>query len=188
MENRMKELRAQSVNRKNSKQVCKIYYDAFAKKDRMPFWMMRAMAKMKHTKLLAFYYGNELVGFVYMAVVYPLNFVMFLAVDVELRSQGYGGGMLNYIQAMYPDHKIIISIERCDDLAAENRTERLRRKEFYLRNGFQETGFLVELGSETQEVIVKNGAFDGEEFVSFFRKYSNGTMRPKLWRQEKQGS
>ena len=42
------------------KKVKEIYMRAFPKEERMPFWMMRAMAKMQNTRFLAFYEGARL--------------------------------------------------------------------------------------------------------------------------------
>jgi hypothetical protein len=82
---------------------------------------------------------------------------------------------------MHPDSKIIISIERCDE-GSKDIEQRLRRKKFYVNNGYIETGYLVELAKKKQEIIIKNGEFDEDEFSLFFKEYSNGTMKPKLWR------
>lgn len=62
--------------------------------------------------------------------------------------------------------------------------KRLRRKSFYLRNGFQETGFRIELEKQEQEIIIKNGTFDSREFSGFLKKYSNGTLRPPIWKAD----
>ena len=39
---------------KYRRQVKRIYFDSFPKKDRMPYWMLLLMAKMKHTEFRAF--------------------------------------------------------------------------------------------------------------------------------------
>ena len=79
---------------------------------------------------------------------------MFLAVDSKLRSKGCGSLMLKEIQSLYPENKVIVSIERCDK-TVENLEQRLRRKRFYEKNGFLSTGCLLELSKEQQEVLVK---------------------------------
>lgn len=63
---------------------------------------------------------------------------MFFAVDKALRSKGYGSAILQEIQDMYLEKKIIISIEACDKSATDIEV-RTRRKEFYIRNGYKET-------------------------------------------------
>lgn len=165
----------------NSRDVKRIYFEAFPKEERMPFPMMVAMSKLWNTQFFAFYEGDILCGFVYMATNRKLAFVMFFAVDKELRSKGYGSAILQEIQKKYPDKKIIISIEPCDEKAPDIEL-RKRRKAFYLRNGYKETGYMMKLTGITQEIIITNGEFRKGEFRSFFAVYSNGTMWPKIWK------
>lgn len=176
-------LRVETVTRKTQakKKVKGIYTSSFLKEDRMPFWLMLLLAKMPSTDFISFHDTDILCGFVYMATIENLTFVMFLAVDENNRSKGYGSRILDKIQSMYPNNKIIISIERCD-VDAKDIEQRLRRKKFYDNNGYIETGYLVELANIKQEILIKNGELDKEEFILFFKKYSNGTMKPKVWR------
>lgn len=107
---------------------------------------------------------------------------MFLAVDKNIRSKGYGSKILEEMQSLYPSNKIIISIERCD-VEATNINDRIRRKNFYLKNGYIDTEYLIELSKVEQEIIIKNGNFNKDEFYNFFVKYSNGTIKPRIWRK-----
>ena len=179
------ELRVENITGKseNKAKIKEIYTYSFLKEDRMPFWLMLTMAKMKNTEFLSFHDEDTLCGFVYMATVNNLTFIMFLAVDQNIRSSGYGSRILNKIQSIHPNNKIIVSIQRCDE-DAKDIEERLRRRQFYADNGFIQTGYLVELANKKQEVLIKNGEFDADEFSCFFRKYSNSAMKPKLWRMD----
>lgn len=177
------DLRVESVTRKSKEKqkIKEIYTSSFLKEDRMPFGLMLIMAKMKNTEFLSFHDKYTLCGFVYMATIENLTFVMFLAVDENIRSKGYGSRILDKIQSIHTDSKIIISIERCVE-EAKDIEQRLKRKKFYANNGYKETGYLVELANKKQEILIKNGEFDEDEFSFFLKKYSNGTMKPKLWR------
>jgi GNAT superfamily N-acetyltransferase len=177
------DLRVEKVNVKNKRKVKEIYYSAFPKEERMPFWLMLILAKMWHTKFFSFYDNDVLCGFIYMGINKRLGFIMFFAVDENIRSKGYGSRILQKVQSMYPDRKIIVSIERCD-VSAKDIDDRIRRKEFYLKNGYVDTGYLVRLANVEQEILVSNGAFSKREFAWFFIKYSNGTMYPKIWKKE----
>lgn len=159
-----------------------IYIDSFPKKERMPFQMMVAMSKLWNTDFWAFYDKDTLCGFIYLAHNRKIVFVMFLAVDKTIRSNGYGSAILQEIQYKYPDKKIIISIEPCDKNAPDIEL-RVRRKGFYLRNGYRETGYRMELNGVVQEIIISNGEFDKKQFRTFFAVYSNGTVWPKIWKQ-----
>ena len=166
-----------------SRNVRQMYLNAFPPAERMPFPVMVAMSKLWHTDFLEFYDGDILCGFVYLAHNRKLVFIMFLAVDEKLRSKGYGSAILHEIQNRYPDKKIIVSIEPCDAMAPDLAL-RTSRKAFYSRNGYRETGYRMRLSGVEQELLICNGQFDIREFRLFFALYSNGTVWPKIWRQE----
>lgn len=177
------QIRVEKVKWKHS-DVKQIYFEAFPKEERMPFPMMVAMSKLWNTDFWSFYDDDTLCGMVYLAHNRKMVFVMFLAVDESLRSKGYGSAILKEIKNRYPNKKIIISIEPCDEGASDLELRR-RRKAFYLRNGYQETGYLLKLNGVVQEIIITNGAFAKMEFRLFFAAYSNGTMWPRIWKRAK---
>lgn len=166
--------------RLSSSDVKSVYFNSFPKNERMPFAMMVAMSKLWNTEFLSFYDDDVLCGFVYSAHNKKIVFVMFLAVDRKLRSQGYGSAILQEIKNRYPNKKIIISIEPCDEKAPDLDL-RIRRKDFYLRNGYKETGYLMRLTGAVQEIVIANGHFNKTQFRAFLALYSNGTMWPKIW-------
>lgn len=161
-------------------QVRRIYIDSFPAKERMPFPMMVLMSLLWHTRLLSYYDGDTLCGMTYIASMGKMTFVMFFAVAEHLRGRGYGSGVLANLRSMYPNNKIILSIEPCDD-TAPNAEERLKRKRFYLNNGYKENGYMTRLAGQTQEVLIQNGSFNSKRFRLFFILYSNLTMWPKVW-------
>jgi len=166
-------------NTQDKQKIKDIYMSSFAVKDRMPFWMLLMVAKMKNTEFISFYDRDILCGFTFMLPIENLTYIMYLAVDETLRSKGYGSRILNEIQSMYPDNKIMLTIERCDE-DAKNIEQRVKRKSFYLKNDYIETGYLQKLPGQKQEILIANGKFDKDEFSCFFKKYSRGLMKPKL--------
>lgn len=114
------------------------------------------------------------------AVNRKMIFIMFLAVDESLRTKGYGSAILKEIKNRYPDKKIMVSIEPCNDSAPDIEV-RKRRKAFYRKNGYSETGYMIKLSGVVQEIMITNGDFDKKEFLLFFIFYSNGTVWPKIW-------
>ena len=162
--------------------VKRIYFESFPKSERMPFPLMVAMSKLRNTDFLGFYEEDTLCGFIYLAHNRKIVFVMFFAVDAALRSKGFGSAILQEIQKKYPTKKIIISIEPCDETAPDIEI-RKKRKAFYLRNGYKETGYMIKLAGVVQEIIIANGEFNKSQFKRFFVLYSNGTMWPRIWKQ-----
>ncbi len=178
------QLRIEKV-RFHSKDVRRIYLDAFPPEERMPFPMMVAMSKLWNTDFLAFYDGDTLCGLAYLAHNRKLEFMMFLAVDEALRSKGYGRAILREIRNRYPEKKLIVSMEPCDPGAADLAL-REKRKGFYERNGYRETGYRMRLSGVEQEILIANGRFQKREFLTFFVLYSNGTVWPKIWRKKEE--
>lgn len=169
--------------RLNSTDIKRIYFEAFPKRERMPFPMMVAMSKLWNTQFFSLYDGDVPCGFIYLASIGKIVFVMFFAVDKALRSKGYGSAILQDIKNKYPEKKIIVSIEPYEKDAPDIEL-RTRRKDFYMRNGYKETGYMMKLNGVVQEIIISNGTFVKREFRSFFALYSNGIMYPKIWKQQ----
>ena len=125
--------------------------------------------------------GDAYVGVDYAVSIDGITFVLFLAVDKRVRSRGYGSRILDQIKADHPDDIIIVSFEPSVE-GADGCGPGSRRKAFYLRNGFRETGYAGVMGGKSQEIMVYNGAFDPDSFREFFRKYSNGATCPEIRR------
>ena len=163
------------------KKIKQIYEDSFTKNERMPFVLMVAMSKLWNTEFLSFYENDIPCGFIYFAKNSRIVFIMFFAVSEDMRSKGYGTLILNEIKKMYPSEKIIVSIEPCLEQSSDEELC-IRRKNFYLRNGFRESGYNMRLNKTDQEILVANGDFNKRQFISFFAHYSNGTVWPKIWK------
>ena len=104
----------QARKRISRKKIKEIYDSSFPKEERIPFWMMFLMSFTKTTDFLAFYDNDKLVGFSYMAKVNNILFIMFLAVDENMRSKGYGSNILNILKEKYSTAKVIMSIDKSD--------------------------------------------------------------------------
>jgi len=163
----------------HNREIKSMYFEAFPKRERMPFPLMVMMSGLWNTQFLAFYEGERPVGMIYLAKNFRMVFIMFFAVEKTLRSKGYGSEMLREIKKRFPRKKIVVSIEPTDDGEEIN----ARRKVFYLRNSFRETGWKMCLGGTEQEIL-SVGDFKKREFISFLAHYSNGTLWPKIWRKE----
>ncbi len=57
----------------------------------------------------------------------------------------------------YPGLQLVLDFEVIDE-QAENNTQRVRRKNFYLKNGFHETGHYTMLRDDRFEVVCSGGA------------------------------
>jgi hypothetical protein len=171
-------LRVETVTRKNKdfKRVKELLITSFPKEQLLPLWLLLLSAKAKETDFLSFYDEEVLCGFAYVTTIGDISFVVYLAILPSMRSKGYGSAILNKIQSMHKAHKMLLYIDRCDEKALDYE-KCLKRKQFYIKNGYMETGYLVETRKVIQEILIKNGVFDKEEFIKF-----NGLIKPKLFK------
>lgn len=165
----------------NSHRVKEIYFKSFDEKERMPFPMMVMMSKLWHTHFISYTDDNEVVGFIYYASLFNQIYVLFFGVEPDLRSKGYGSLILQELQKQYPNKQIIVSIE----YEGEDKEIINRRKTFYLRNGFKETGYYIRMSGINQELLINKGSFSKSKFRSFLGIYSNGVLWPKIWYEKK---
>ena len=68
------------------------------------------------------------------------------------RGRGVGSQALKLLAEIYPEQYIFLEIEP-ENEKASNALQRIRRKKFYLRCGFQETGILWDMYGVPMEVL-----------------------------------
>ena len=90
--------------------------------------------------------GDAFVGFMVVQTHKDLAYLFFLAIDPSCRAKGYGSRAVETLRALYPGKTQVVDFEMLDS-EAPNNEQRIKRRQFYLRNGYKETGlFLSYLG------------------------------------------
>ena len=120
---------------KGAMQMLKIrmlYREAFPKCERKPFSIIKEMTKKGKTDM---WYFEDESGFAGLCT--TINgpdtiLIDYLAVARKRRGTGVGSRMLKTLLEHYKDFGVFLEIEELDD-NAENSKERIRRREFYLR-------------------------------------------------------
>ena len=104
----------------------------------------------------------------FMAVRYygDLVYLAYFAVRRDLRSKGIGGMAVRELIRQNPGRQIVAEYEAPDPQSADY-AMRLRRKRFYFRNGFRETGWYTSYDNTEFEIGCAGKDFDPEEFMAF---------------------
>ena len=122
---------------------------------------------------LALYDENVFVGFMVVMTHKTMAYLFFLAIEKSFRSMGYGSKALRTLRAIYPNMQQVVDMEKQDDSAA-NQRQREKRRQFYIRNGYQATGtFLSYLGVD-YEVLCMDDDFD----LALFKELMRGIRIP----------
>ena len=115
----------------NKKMAKNIYYNSFDKAERFPFWLLKRCAREENVEFNVIYNDSVIIGIEYIIKYDDVVYLMYLALDKDNRQKGYGTQILNDLTKKYGN--VILSIEKAKQ---GNNDIKLKRKEFYLRNGF----------------------------------------------------
>ena len=152
----------------NSSKVKALYENAFPKRERAPFWLLRQKARQSHVAFHSLYDDESWIGLLYTFEYADILLVLYLAIDDSCRSGGYGSKALTALRADHPDKRIILSIEQIDEQAG-NYEQRVKRRSFYEKNRYTSTGIIVEELGQPFEMLISGGSITPEETRDVYR-------------------
>lgn len=141
-----------------------LYHTAFPKEERIP---IKFLMSHKESELIACYDGEIFCGFYSTLTFGDITHILFLAIFDELRDQGYGSLLLGMISKRYKNNRIILDIES-EVPDAPNYEQRVRRKAFYVKNGYIESGIEYDWRGVPYKILIKNGSISEQEFDAFW--------------------
>lgn len=170
-------LRSESIikNPKEIEKIKELYHEAFPKSERMPMRFLLRKAKKDFVDFLAIYDDEVFIGFTYIITEGSLIYVLYLAIDESVRSKGYGSRVLAQIKEMYSNNRIILIIEVTDETAA-NYEQRVTRKNFYIRNGYQSSGLIYQDRWGLYEVMLNGDTVESEAFYHLLKKFQGSLL------------
>lgn len=132
-----------------------LYESAFPEEEQIPYEDLLQLVDRMNLDFTAYYKGADFVGF---TIVYPrdtFNWFWYFAVKEDLRGNGCGQQILSMLIEKYKGCSNILDMESPEQ-ECENREQRRRRSDFYLRNGFRNTG-VGKSFEGVDYVILQNG-------------------------------
>ncbi len=111
-------------------------------------------------------YEEGPVGFLVIREYKTILYLAYLAVDCELRSKGIGGKALEKLVLNNTDHMIVVEYEAPNPSLPGNELN-VRRKGFYKKNGFCETGYFTFYDDTEFEIGCAGMEFDVGLFGEF---------------------
>lgn len=158
-------------------QAKRLYLQAFPREERLPWWVLRLNARRKDIDLTAWLDGDRFCGFTYSVTEDTLHFLLFFAVEEQLRGNGYGSRILSALRAEHDT--VVLNVELLDS-KAENYRQRKLRFDFYQKNGFHDTFYHVwEVGGKFR-VLGTDPALDVAAYKKTFKKLTLGVWDVKV--------
>lgn len=165
------------------KRIKALYYQAFPKEERLPWWLLRLNARRKGIDITAFVAEDRFVGFTASVTTAQMHFLLFFAIAPELRGKGWGSRILSQLKEQYP--MLVLNVEPLLE-DAPNYPERIKRMQFYEKNGIYDTGWNVwEVGGKFRVLSTKK-ELEQVAYRSVFLKLTMGLWRVRLEKERKE--
>ena len=114
----------------------KLYIKSFPAEERAPYFLLIDRAKKgKADMFAAVDEKGGFSGILYMLKNDGIAYIFYLAVSKDKRGKGIGGEILSAMKEHYKGRRIFLARERIEK-SSGNFAERIKRREFYIRNGF----------------------------------------------------
>lgn len=144
-------------------QVEALAREAFPPEEYLPPVQLARMARAANFDFLALEEGRQFIGFMAVQTHQDMAYLFFLAIVPGCRSKGYGGKAIETLKLLYPGKTQVVDFEM-PDAAAPNAPQRMRRRAFYLRNGYKPTGLFLSYLGVDYEVMYMGANFDPDTF------------------------
>ena len=168
-------LKFERANYKNFFKLRNLYQSAFPDNERAPFLMLWAKSGRKNVDFWAIYADEIFSGLLYIVHDGNLSYIFYLAVSSELRGQGIGSRILQALCKLYKENRICLAIEELDE-HSPNYAERVKRKHFYMKNGFEELHHKVIEGTVIFELLGVGGDVLAHEYENLMHRYIGEKM------------
>lgn len=166
------------MNKNQWSSIKNIYMEAFPKAERKPFFLLKHCIKKGKAEIWVGTEKEIVLGFIVLIPYHDMILVEYLAVSNQTRSKGAGSQILHKICQQYDDKRILLLIEKIDELASNN-AQRLARKRFYLKNGFVSSNIFTQGVSGAMEILCTGGNISGDDFIAI-QTYALGKWLFKL--------
>lgn len=144
-----------------------LYRRAFPRCERKPFAMIMKARRENISDVFAIRDGK----FCGLAITLnrgDLVLLDYFAISERLRGSGIGSRALRMMQDLYPGKRIFLEIETPDE-GAKNNGERIRRKNFYLKNGLRDIDMSVRLFGVDMQILTFDCDVSFDEYFDIYR-------------------
>ena len=174
-------LKTERVVRKHRdiRKIRKMYNGSFPDNERIPFDIL--MFTLSDERAMeAVYDDDRLIGMYYLFLNGDLIYLSYICVEEKERGKGYGSAILNHISENRNGKRIVLDIEEVKD--DEQYDETRKRKDFYLHNGYEETGVFYHFYGVDYELLSYGGKVSKDEWHSLILKHWGERANTAIYR------
>ncbi len=151
--------------------IKKLYKKSFPLNERAPFFVIKKKTINGKSEMLIAKENDQFIGFFYIVRNEDLVYLFYFAVNDTQRGKGYGSKMLQLLKEKYPGKNIFLAREQLDT-NSDNYDERVKRRNFYIRNGFKDTELLIKEASVIYDVMALNDDISAKDYEILIDNWS----------------
>ncbi|MDA3080726.1 GNAT family N-acetyltransferase [Campylobacter sp. CS_NA1] len=162
------------------KKIKTLYKRSFPKCERKPFAMILRSCAEQKGEIYAVYKNAKFVGLCVSLISPGAVLIDYLAILPKFKAQKIGGTVLANLMQIYENKTIFCEIESTENLENFEKSNKFRRKRFYLKNGLFDTGIKISLWGVKMELLSnrKNAKFD--EYFKIYTYAYGANFNPKI--------
>lgn len=149
--------------------ISRLYKNAFPADERAPMWALASKSGRENVDFWGIYANGKWIGLAYVVSEGEVSYLFYFALAEQFRGKGLGSKSLQALKKRYADKRFFLALEQLDE-SAENYPERLRRRQFYLRNGLKPINCTIREASVVYDVMGTGDVLPGE-YESLMRKF-----------------
>lgn len=153
------------------KEIKRLFKSAFPAKERPPFFIMKAKANQGKGEMLVARDNDTFIGFAYLVCYRDMAYLFFLAIDDSKRGMGYGSKILQKLKQKYNKKRLFLAREQLDK-SSENYDERVKRHNFYLKNGFTDLPYKLKEANVTYDVMSNATMITPNEYDALISRWT----------------
>ena len=157
--------------------IKRLYERSFPENERIPFRFLLNKYQ-KDALFYAAYQDKKLVGLYHVFLSEELIYLSYICVDVPYQNKGAGTAILQHVHETCAGRLIVVDIEEvCKE--DENYDDEVRRRDFYIRNGYQSTGVFYHFYDVDYELLSYGGEVSRQMWID---------MTLKIWGPRAKGA
>lgn len=157
-------------------QIKRLYRRAFPREERAPFFIMKKRALEGKGEALVAKEDGEFIGFLYLITYKDLVYLFYFAIDDSRRKKGYGSRILQQLKQRYEGKRLFLAREKLDK-SAPNYQQRVKRHEFYMKNGFHDMPYQIREASVIYDVMGVGGDVSAKEYDELILSWSGKIIK-----------
>lgn len=155
-----------------------LYESSFPEDEQVPFDILLEQSNSDISDIYAIFDKDVFIGMLCTVYDEDIVFLWYLAVEKSLQGKGYGSQILLDVANMFTSQRLILNIEEVD----MNIIETVKRRQFYVNNGYTESGFKTEEYGVVYEMLSYRGKVTYAEYEHMMRKYSGDEVFERIYK------